>query len=147
MSMEGKGWSCYTGTRNVLGDACSSRWILSTLFHLAYTSLHIVCARQSDFHRRRNENKKKEQFENTDPEGSREQVNTLNSLSPPYCLLKEFMKQNMTISTVWACPLWIPLSFSIPTVSVACKQDNLCLWCLGFFWGEGRFASPTSLKS
>lgn len=120
------------GHETCSGDACSIRCILSTLSHLSYTSLHTVCARQPDFYRRK---KKKEQSENTDPEGSREQVNTFNSLFSLYCLLKEFMKMNVIISMVWGYRFCILLSFSIPTFSVACKQDSLCFWCLGFFQG------------
>lgn len=66
-------------TKHALGDACSISCTLSTESHSSYRSLHITWTRQTDFYRR----KETEQFENTDPKGSREWVNTLNSLFPP----------------------------------------------------------------
>lgn len=65
-------------TKHDLGDACSIRCILSTLCHLSYTNLHVACTRQPDFNKR--ENRMNGLRNQADPEGRREQVNTLSSL-------------------------------------------------------------------
>lgn len=132
MGTEGKGWSCCTGTRNML---------LVTLavldpYYAGYPICLIEAHTQYVPDRQTFTGGRERAVWEHWSRGQQRTSKTPETASPPlYCLLKEFMKMNVIVPTVWGYPSCMPLSLSIPAFSVACKQNSLWFCCLGFLGG------------